>query len=207
MELGTGAIQEHLSRKAVSQFGVGFVKQTLADKKVAGDTVQQLDGQLPDHRVAGWVGVDAGSVPGDEAGNVQLPSRKRGGMTHDAVMGADQVVAAHLPSQAAQPAHQCPRRFVKQAVHDGIAPATPEPRDVHFHAVGGDFVGPVGYLGAVAHTPHQPPVIDLQHVDIYFVVSHLLQVLHAADNGIEHAQPPIDVALKEYCYLFHKPSR
>ena len=158
--------------------------------------MQELDSQFFDHRIAGWVGIDARTMPGDKTGDVQVLAGEHGNMTHDAVMSAHQVVAAHLPTQAVQAMQQCPWRFVKQAVHDGVAPATAEPCDMYLHTVGEDFVGAMRHFVTVAHTAHEPPVIDLQHVDIDLVVSYLLQVLHAVDDGIEYTQPAIDVTLE-----------
>ena len=85
---------------------------------------------------------------------MQFLTGKHGGMTHDAVMGAYQVVAAHLPAQAVQPAQQRAGRLVKQAVQDGIAPAAAEPGDMHFHAVGSDFIGAGRHFLGMANKAH-----------------------------------------------------
>lgn len=63
-------------------------------------------------------------------------------------------------------------------------------------AVGRYFVGAEIDFLAVPDASHQPAVIHLEHVHVDFVVSHLLQMLHAVNHRIEHAQPPIDITLK-----------
>ena len=186
-ELFAGSVEEDFGGKTCGEFGMRLVEQALADKEVAGGFVQQFDSEVFDHRVTGWVGIDAGPVPGDKAGNVEFLAGKHCSVTDDAVVGADQVAAAHLPAHTVQAPHEGSRRLVEQAVHDGVGPSAPEPGDVDFHAVGFDFVGAVRHSRGVAQEAHQPAVIDLQHVHIYLVVSYLLQVLHAIDDGIEHA--------------------
>ena len=67
---------------------------------------------------------------------------------------------------------------------------------MHLDAVGNYLVGARRHLLAVAHVAHQPAVVHLEHVDVDFVVGHLLQVLYAADHSIEYPQAAVDITLK-----------